>query len=138
MLAPARVKYRKQMKGRMKGAALRGGTLAFGDYGLQALECGWMTQRQIEASRITIARYIKRSGKVWIRIFPDKPICKKPLETRMGHGKGAPEGWVAVIKPGRVLFEMNGVDEPTAKKALKLAAAKIGIPTKIVIRREGL
>jgi large subunit ribosomal protein L16 len=138
MLAPARVKYRKQMKGRMKGAALRGGQLAFGDYGLQALECGWMTQRQIEASRITIARYIKRSGKVWIRVFPDKPICKKPLETRMGHGKGAPEGWVAVIKPGRMLFEMNGVDEPTAKKALKLAAAKIGIPTKIVIRKEGL
>ncbi|MCC6810331.1 MAG: 50S ribosomal protein L16 [Deltaproteobacteria bacterium] len=138
MLAPARVKYRKQMKGRMKGSALRGGTLAFGDYGLQALECGWMTQRQIEASRITIARHIKRSGKVWIRIFPDKPICKKPLETRMGHGKGAPEGWVAVIKPGRMLFEMNGVDEPTARKALTLAAAKIGIPTKIVIRKEGL
>ena len=138
MLAPARVKYRKQMKGRMKGSALRGGTLAFGDYGLQALECGWMSQRQIEASRITIARHIKRSGKVWIRIFPDKPICKKPLETRMGHGKGAPEGWVAVIKPGRMLFEMNGVDEPTARKALTLAAAKIGIPTKIVIRKEGL
>ncbi len=138
MLAPARVKYRKVMKGNMKGAALRGGTLAFGDFGLQALECGWMTQRQIEASRITIARYIKRSGKVWIRVFPDKPICKKPLETRMGHGKGAPEGWVAVIKPGRVLFEMNGVDEPTARKALTLAAAKLGIPTKIVVRKEGL
>ena len=138
MLAPARVKYRKVMKGNMKGAALRGGTLAFGDFGLQALECGWMTQRQIEASRITIARYIKRSGKVWIRIFPDKPICKKPLETRMGHGKGAPEGWVAVIKPGRVLFEMNGVDEPTARKALTLAAAKLGIPTQIVVRKEGL
>jgi large subunit ribosomal protein L16 len=138
MLAPARVKYRKVMKGNMKGSALRGGSLAFGDFGLQALECGWMTQRQIEASRITIARYIKRSGKVWIRIFPDKPICKKPLETRMGHGKGAPEGWVAVIKPGRVLFEMNGVDEPTARKALTLAAAKLGIPTKIVVRKEGL
>jgi large subunit ribosomal protein L16 len=138
MLAPARVKYRKQMKGRMKGTALRGGQLAFGDFGLQALECGWMTQRQIEASRITIARYIKRSGKIWIRIFPDKPICKKPLETRMGHGKGAPEGWVAVIKPGRILFEMNGVDEPTARKALQLAASKLGIPTKIVVRKEGL
>ena len=138
MLAPARVKYRKQMKGRMKGAAYRGGDLSFGDFGLQALECGWMTQRQIEASRITIARHIKRAGKVWIRIFPDKPICKKPLETRMGHGKGAPEGWVAVIKPGRILFEMNGVDEATARKALGLAAAKLGIPTKVVVRKEGL
>jgi large subunit ribosomal protein L16 len=138
MLAPARVKYRKVMKGRMKGAAYRGGALSFGDYGLQAQECGWMTQRQIEACRITISRHIKRAGKVWIRVFPDKPICKKPLETRMGHGKGAPEGWVAVVKPGRILFEMNGVDDATARKALTLAAAKIGISTKIVQRKEGL
>lgn len=138
MLSPARSKYRKVMKGNMKGAAYRGGSLAFGDFGLQATECGWLTQRQIEASRITIARHIKRSGKVWIRVFPDKPICKKPLETRMGHGKGAPEGWVAVVKPGRIMFEMNGVDEATAKKALTLAAAKIGLKTKIVVRSEGL
>jgi len=138
MLSPAKVKYRKQMKGRMKGAAYRGGSLAFGDYGLQSLECGWLTQRQIEASRITISRHIKRTGKVWIRVFPDKPICKKPLETRMGHGKGAPEGWVAVIKPGRVLFEMNGVDDATAKKALALAAAKLPVQTRMVRRSEVL
>ena len=138
MLSPAKVKYRKQMKGRMKGAALRGGTLAFGDYGLQAMTCGWLTQRQIEAGRITMTRHIKRTGKVWIRVFPDKPICKKPLETRMGHGKGAPEGWVCVIKPGRVLFEMNGVDETVARKALGLAASKLPMPTRVLKRTEGL
>jgi len=138
MLSPARTKYRKVMKGNMKGAAHRGGSLAFGDFGLQALECGWITQRQIEASRITIARHIKRSGKVWIRVFPDKPICKKPLETRMGHGKGAPEGWVAVIKPGRIMFEMNGVDEATARKALTLANSKLPMKCKVVVRSEGL
>ena len=138
MLSPAKVKYRKQMKGNMKGQAHRGGTLAFGDFGLQALECGWLTQRQLEASRVTMTRHIKRAGKVWIRVFPDKPICKKPLETRMGHGKGAPEGWVCVIKPGRVLFEMNGVEEPVAREALALAAAKLGIPTRVLKRTEGL
>jgi len=122
------------MKGRMKGDSNRGSQLSFGEFGLQALECGWITQRQIEASRITMSRCIKRSGKIWIRIFPDKPICKKPLETRMGKGKGAPEGWVAVIKPGRMLFEMNGVTEQVAFEALKLAAAKLPIPTKIVKR----
>jgi len=126
------------MKGNLKGAAYRGGSLSFGDYGLQSMECGWLTQRQIEASRITIARHIKRSGKVWIRVFPDKPVCKKPLETRMGHGKGAPEGWVSVILPGRVMFEMNGVDEPTARKALTLAASKLPLKTRIVVRSEGL
>lgn len=122
----------------MKGAAHRGGSLAFGDFGLQALQCGWLTARQLEAARITMTRHIKRAGKVWIRVFPDKPICKKPLETRMGHGKGAPEGWVCVIKPGRVLFEMNGVDEKVAKEALALAAAKLPMPTRVLKRTEGL
>ena len=132
------VKYRKQMKGNMKGSATRGGSLAFGDFGLQVLKCGWLTQRQIEASRITMTRHIKRSGKVWIRVFPDKPICKKPLETRMGKGKGAPESWVAVVKPGRVIFEMNGVTEEVAREALRLAAAKLPIATRFLIRSETL
>ncbi len=138
MLSPAKVKYRKQMKGNMKGAASRGAELSFGDFGLQVLECGWLTQRQIEASRITMTRHIKRAGKVWIRVFPDKPICKKPLETRMGKGKGAPESWVAVVKPGRMIFEMNGVTEEVAREALRLAAAKLPVPTRFVIRSEGL
>lgn len=138
MLSPAKVKYRKQMKGNLKGTATRGAELSFGDFGLQVLKSGWLTQRQIEASRITMTRHIKRAGKVWIRVFPDKPICKKPLETRMGKGKGAPESWVAVVKPGRMIFEMNGVTEAIAREALTLAAAKLGIPTRFVVRSETL
>jgi large subunit ribosomal protein L16 len=134
MMMPSKVKYRKQQRGRMRGKAHRGGSLTFGDYGLQALEPGWVTARQIEAARIAMTRYIKRGGKIWIRIFPDKPITKKPAETRMGKGKGAPEGWVAVVKPARVLYEMEGVDEPTARAALKLAGDKIGIKTRFVSR----
>src|SRR5450759_3185006 len=115
MMMPSKVKYRKQQRGRMRGKALRGGELAFGDYGLQALEPGWVTARQIEAARIAMTRHIKRGGKIWIRIFPDKPYTKKPAETRMGKGKGPPEGWVAVVKPARILYEMEGVDDATAK-----------------------
>ncbi len=136
MMMPSKVKYRKQQRGRMRGKALRGGTLAFGDWGLQALEPGWVTARQIEAARIAMTRKIKRGGKIWIRIFPDKPFTKKPAETRMGKGKGAPEGWVAVIKPARVLYEMEGVDESVAREALKLAADKLGLKTRIVSRHE--
>lgn len=136
MLSPKRVKYRKQMKGRMRGTALRGSSLAFGDYGLQAVTCGRLTTQQIEAARIAITRYVKRGGKIWIRIFPDKPITKKPAETRMGKGKGAPENWVAVIKPGRMLYEMEGVSESVAKEALRLAAFKLPIPTQIVSRSQ--
>jgi large subunit ribosomal protein L16 len=134
MLMPSKVKFRKQQRGRMRGKAHRGGTLAFGEYGLQALEPGWITARQIEAARIAMTRHIKRGGKIWIRIFPDKPFTKKPAETRMGKGKGAPEGWVAVIKPARVLYEMEGVDETTARAALRLAGDKIGIKTRFVSR----
>jgi large subunit ribosomal protein L16 len=134
MLAPKRVKYRKQMKGRMRGKATRGNYVAFGDYGLQALEPGWITNRTIEAARIAMTRHIKRGGKVWIRIFPDKPITKKPLEVRMGKGKGNPEGWVAVVKPGRVMFELEGVPEPIAKRALELAAAKLPVKCKFIAR----
>ena len=137
MLMPKKVKYRKQQRGRMTGKAWRGSTLAFGDFGLKVLECGWITARQIEAARIAMTRSIKRGGKVWIRLFPDKPITKKPAETRMGKGKGAPEEWVCVIRPGKILFEMEGVDLAIAKEAMRLAAAKIGIPTKLVTR-EGL
>jgi large subunit ribosomal protein L16 len=137
MLMPSKVKYRKQQRGRMRGKAQRGAELSFGDYGLQALDPGWVTARQIEAARIAMTRHIKRGGKIWIRIFPDKPYTKKPAETRMGKGKGAPEGWVAVIKPGRVLFEMEGVDTATAKAAMKLASDKIGIRTRYVARHEG-
>src|SRR5512142_3002314 len=126
MLMPSKVKFRKQQRGRMRGKALRGGELSFGDYGLQALEPGWVTARQIEAARIAMTRHIKRGGKIWIRIFPDKPYTKKPAETRMGKGKGAPEGWVAVVKPARILFEMEGVDVATAKAAMRLAGDKIG------------
>ena len=136
MLSPKRVKFRKMFKGRMRGTASRGATVAFGTYGLMATEPGWVTNRQIEAARVALSRYVKRGGKVWIRIFPDKPITKKPAETRMGKGKGAPEGWVAVVKPGRVLFEIEGVDKVMAQKAMALAAAKLGIRTKFVAREE--
>jgi large subunit ribosomal protein L16 len=134
MLMPSKVKYRKQQRGRMRGTAFRGGDLSFGEYGLQAVEPGWLTARQIEAGRVAVQRHVKRGGKLWIRVFPDKPITKKPAETRMGKGKGAPEGWVCVIKPARVLFEMEGVDEKTAREAFKLAADKIGIKTRFVSR----
>ena len=136
MLAPKRVKFRKMFKGRMKGIATRGSTVAFGHYGLQAQEPGWVTARQIEAARVALTRHIKRGGKVWIRVFPDKPVTKKPAETRMGKGKGSPELWVAVVKPGRVMFEIEGVEKALAEKALGLAAAKLGIRTKFVAPEE--
>ena len=134
MLMPKKVKYRKQQRGRMAGKAWRGSTVAFGDYGLKALECGWVTDRQIEAARVAMTRFIKRGGKVWIRLFPDKPITKKPAETRMGKGKGAPEQWVAVIRPGKVLFEMEGVTPEVAREAMTLAAHKLPMRTKLVAR----
>lgn len=134
MLAPKRVKYRKQQKGRMRGQATRGATVAFGDYGLQTIEPGWISNRQIEAARVAMTRYVKRGGKVWIRIFPDKPLTKKPAETRMGKGKGSPETWVAVVKPGRVMFEMEGVAEDVARRAFELAAAKLPVKTRFVVR----
>lgn len=136
MLAPKRVKYRKQQKGRMKGVAARGNRVTFGDYGLQAEEAGWITARQIEAARIALTRYVKRSGKVWIRIFPDKPITKKPAETRMGKGKGPSEGWVAPIIPGKILYEIKGVPEDKAREALRIASFKLPIATKFVARSE--
>ncbi len=136
MLMPKRVKYRKQHRGRMKGKAQRGNTLAFGSYGLKALEPAWITSRQIEAARIAITRHIKRGGKVWIRIFPDKPVTKKPAETRMGKGKGSPEFWVAVVKPGRIMFELEGVAPDIAKEAMRLASHKLPIKTKFVMREE--
>lgn len=136
MLMPKRIKYRKQQRGRMKGKAVRGSSIAFGQYGLKALEPYWITSRQIEAARIAMTRYIKRGGKVWIRIFPDKPVTKKPAETRMGKGKGSPEYWVAVVKPGRVMFEIEGVSEAIAKEAMRLAAHKLPIKTKFVSRTE--
>jgi large subunit ribosomal protein L16 len=134
MLQPKKVKHRKVMKGRMRGKAYRGGTLAFGDFGLQALKGSRITARQIEAARIAMTRYVKRGGKVWIRIFPDKPITRKPAETRMGKGKGNPEEWVAVVKPGRILYEMEGVPEEVARQALRLAAHKLPIATRFVQR----
>jgi large subunit ribosomal protein L16 len=134
MLMPSKVKFRKQQRGRMRGKAHRGSSLAFGDTGLQVLEPGWVTARQIEAARIAMTRAVKRGGKIWVRIFPDKPYTKKPAETRMGKGKGPPEGWVAVVKPGRILYEMEGVDLPTAKEALGLAADKIGLKSRFVTR----
>ncbi len=137
MLMPKRVKHRKQMKGRMTGAAGRGAVIAFGEYGLQATECCWLDSRQIEAARIAMTRYIKRGGKIWIRVFPDKPLTSKPAETRMGKGKGSPDSWVCVIKPGRILYEMEGVTEEIAREAFRLAAHKLSVPTKFVIRREG-
>lgn len=134
MLMPKKTKFRRQMKGRMRGKALRGSTLNFGDFGLQATECGWITARQIEAARIAMTRHIKRAGRVWIRTFPNKPITSKPAEVRMGKGKGAPEGWVAVIKPGMILYEMEGVDQDVAREALRLAARKLPISTRCVNR----
>lgn len=134
MLMPKRVKYRKAQRGRMKGKTKRGATVDFGDFGLKALEPGWITQRQIEAARVTLTRMMKREGKVWIRIFPDKPVTAKPAETRMGSGKGAPEYWVAVVKPGRIMFEVGGVSRETATEALTLASHKLPIKTKITAR----
>ena len=134
MLAPKRVKYRKQMKGRNRGNATRGNYVAFGEYGLQALEAGWISNRSIEAARIAMTRHIKRGGTVWIRIFPDKSVTKKPLEVRMGKGKGNPEGWVAVVKPGRIMFELEGVTPDVAKRAMQLAAAKLPVKCKFVVR----
>ena len=136
MLQPKKVKFRKQQRGRMKGKAWKGHTVAFGDYGLKVLEPAWITDRQIEAARVAITRFVKRSGRVWIRVFPDKPVTKKPQETRMGKGKGAPEGWVAVVKPGRVLYEMEGVTVDVAKEAMRLSGHKLGIKTKFVTRFE--
>lgn len=136
MLMPKRVKYRRQHRGRMKGYAKGGRTVAFGEYGLQAIEASWITSRQIEAARIAMTRYMKRGGKVWIKIFPDKPYTAKPLEVRMGSGKGALEGWVAVIKPGKILFEIAGVEEEVAREALRLASHKLPIKTKFVKREE--
>ncbi len=135
MLMPKRVKHRKVQRGRMGGKAWRGSSVAFGEFGLKVLSCGWITDRQIEAARVAMTRHIKRGGKVWIRIFPDKPITKKPAETRMGKGKGAPEQWVCVVRPGRILFEMEGVAEPVAREAMRLAAQKLPLPCKMVVRR---
>ncbi|MFB2975546.1 50S ribosomal protein L16 [Microseira sp. BLCC-F43] len=136
MLSPKRTKFRKQQRGRMTGLATRGSSLNFGEYGLQALEPAWITSRQIEASRRAMTRYIRRGGKIWIRIFPDKPVTMRPAETRMGSGKGSPEFWVAVIKPGRVLFEITGVTEEIAREAMRLAAFKLPIKTKFIMRTE--
>ncbi len=138
MLAPKRVRRRKTHKGRMRGMAHRGSKVSFGEYGLQALEPTWITNRQIEAARVAMTRHIKRGGKVWIRIFPDKPTTSKPAETRMGKGKGNPEGWVAVVKPGRIMFELEGVDEEVAERAMELAAAKLPIKCRFVVRARQL
>jgi large subunit ribosomal protein L16 len=135
MLMPKKVKHRKVHRGKMPGKAWRGSTLAFGDYGLKLLECGWITDRQIEAARVAMTRHIKRGGKVWIRLFPDKPITKKPAEVRMGKGKGNPEQWVCVVRPGKIAFEMEGVDESIAREAMRLAAQKLPVPCKMVVRR---
>jgi len=134
MLSPKKVKYRKQQKGRMKGLASRGSSLNFGEYGLQALECGAVNAKEIEAARIAMTRHVKRGGKLWIRIFPDKPFTKKPAEVRMGKGKGAPEGWVAIVRPGKILYEMEGVSKELAREALRLASHKLSIKTKFVDR----
>ena len=136
MLMPKRVKHRKVQRGRMKGKATRGNFLAYGDYGIQATTCGWITSNQIESARIAINRYIKRGGKLWIKIFPDKPVTEKPAETRMGSGKGSPEYWVAVVKPGRVMFEIEGVSEDKAREAMRLAAHKLPIKCKFAIKEE--
>jgi large subunit ribosomal protein L16 len=138
MLSPKKVKYRKQQKGKMRGVARRGSTLNFGEYGLQATSCGSLTSKQIEAARVAMTRHVKRGGRIWIRIFPDKPYTKKPAEVRMGKGKGAPEGWVAVIRPGRILYEMQGVSKEMAKEALRLAAHKLSVKTRFIERDEGL
>ncbi len=134
MLQPKRVKYRKRQKGRLRGLATRGTSISFGDYGLQAVQKGWITNRQIEAARVAMTRHIKRGGKVWIRIFPDRPVTRKPAETRMGKGKGTPEGWVAPVKAGRMLFELEGVPQPVARRAMELAAAKLPVKTKFIVR----
>ena len=136
MLMPKKVKYRKVQRGRMTGKAWRGSTLSFGDYGLKAMRCGWITARQIEAARVAMTRSIKRGGKVWIRLFPDKPITKKPAETRMGKGKGAPDHWVAVVRPGKILFEMEGVSPELAKEAMRLASHKLPLKTTFVMRHD--
>ena len=136
MLQPKRVKYRKRQKGRLRGLARRGNLISFGDYGLKAVEKGWITNRQIEAARVAMTRHIKRGGKVWIRIFPDRPVTRKPAETRMGKGKGTPEGWVAPVKAGRMLFELEGVSRPVARRAMELAAAKLPVKTKFMVREE--
>ena len=138
MLSPKKVKYRKQQKGKMRGVARRGSTSNFGEFGLQATSCGSLTSKQIEAARIAMTRHIKRGGRIWIRIFPDKPYTKKPAEVRMGKGKGAPEGWVAVIRPGRILYEMQGVSKEMAKEALRLAAHKLSVKTRFIERDESL
>jgi len=138
MLQPKRVKYRKTHKGHRRGSAQAGNTITFGDFGLQALESAWITSQQIEAARRAITRHIRRGGKVWIRVFPDKPVTKKPAETRMGSGKGAPDHWVAVVKPGRILFEMSGVDEKIAKEAIRLASHKLPIHARFVVRETGI
>jgi len=134
MLSPKKVKYRKQQKGRMRGVAYRGSSLNFGEFGLQAVECGRVTAQQIESARVAMTRHVKRGGKIWIRVFPDKPYTKKPAETRMGKGKGAPEGWVAVVKPGKILYEMGGVPEDLAAEALRLASNKLPIRTRMIVR----
>jgi large subunit ribosomal protein L16 len=138
MLSPKKVKYRKQQKGRMKGKAYQGSTLSFGAFGLQAIECGRMTAQQIEAARVAMTRHVKRGGKIWIRVFPDKPITKKPAETRMGKGKGPPEGWVAVVRPGKILYEMEGVSTDLATEAFRLASHKLPFRTRLVIRGKRL
>jgi large subunit ribosomal protein L16 len=138
MLSPKKVKFRKQMKGRMRGAARRGSSLNFGEFGLQAASAGWVSAKEIEAARIAMTRHVKRGGRIWIRVFPDKPITKKPAETRMGKGKGTPEGWVAVVRPGRVLYEMQGVPRQMAVEAFRLAAHKLSIQTKFIERSESL
>ncbi len=134
MLSPKKVKYRKMQKGRVKGIRIKGSSLSFGDFGLQSLDYGWLSARQIEAARIAMTRYVKRGGKIWIRVFPDKPITKKPAETRMGKGKGNVEGWVAVVRPGKVLYEMEGVDKEQAQEAFRLASRKLSIKTKFISR----
>ncbi len=138
MLAPKRIKYRKKHKGKMRGVSRRGNRVSFGDYGLQAVESAWISNRQIESARVAMTRHIKRGGKVWIRIFPDKPVTSKPAETRMGKGKGNPEGWVAVVKPGRMMFEMEGIDEEVARRAMQLASDKLPIKTRFVARERQL
>src|SRR5499426_3760568 len=136
MLMPKKVKYRKQQRGRMAGKAWRGSQLAFGEYGLKVMECGYITDRQIEASRVAMTRFVKRGGKIWLRLFPDKPVTKKPAETRMGKGKGAPDHWIAVVRPGKVLFEMEGVSRNEAMEAMRLASHKLGLRTKFVARHD--
>ena len=138
MLAPKRLKHRKAHKGRMRGKSYRGNRVSFGEYGLQTTECGWISSRQIESARVALTRHIKRGGKVWIRIFPDKPITSKPAETRMGKGKGNPAGWVTVVKPGRMMFELEGVPEKTARRAMELAAAKLPVATQFIVRERQL